>query len=197
MNGLDGIFILTIVLVTFWGFKVGLIGAAIWFIAAYISVVLGALVVGWTMPRLGLPENFASLAIAIGYVLASTAVFMVARFISLSIRSGINFTPFRWANDIGGAVLGFVFGGFAVVGFIAVAAVLTYVVPEGALDYGGVSYAESYSRIYLNSGPRFWLDQQLTGSIFVEVLANLRPVVVPFAPRELGIAVDVLFSRLD
>ena len=44
---------------------------------------------------------------------------------------------------------------------------------------------------------RFWLDQQLTGSLFIEVLANLRPVVVPFAPRELGIAVDVLFSRVD
>ena len=86
---------------------------------------------------------------------------------------------------------------FAVVGFIAVAAVLTYVVPEGALDYGGVSYAESYSRIHLNSGPRSWLDEQLTGSLFVEVLASLRPVIVPFAPRELGIAVDVLFSRVD
>ena len=106
MNGLDGIFILTILLLAFWGFKVGLIGAAIWFIAAYISVFLGALIVGWTMPRLGLPENFGSLAIAVGYVLASTAVFMVARFISLSIRSGINFTPLRWANDIGGAFLG-------------------------------------------------------------------------------------------
>ena len=59
MNGLDGIFILTIVLVTFWGFKVGLIGAAIWFIAAYLSVVLGAHIVCWTIPRLGLPGNFA------------------------------------------------------------------------------------------------------------------------------------------
>ena len=122
---------------------------------------------------------------------------MVARFISMSIRSGINVTPLRWVNDIGGALMGFILGVFAVVGFIALAATFTYVVPEGALDQGGVSYSESYSRIYLNSGPRFWLDQQLTGSLFVEVLANLRPVVVPFAPRELGIAVDVLFSRVD
>ena len=71
------------------------------------------------------------------------------------------------------------------------------VVPDGALDYGGASYSESFSRIYLSSGPRSWLDQQLTGSLFVEILANLRPVIVPFAPRELGIAVDVLFSRVD
>ena len=197
MNGLDGIFILAIVLAAIWGFKSGVIGAAIWLIAAYISVVLGALIVGWTMPRLGLPGNFASLATSVAYISASAAVFMVARAISMSLRSGIDFTPLRWANDLGGAILGLVFGVFAVVGFIAVAAVFTYVVPDGALDYGGASYSESFSRTYLASGPRYWLDQQLTGSGFVEILANLRPVIVPFAPRELGIAVDVLFSRVD
>ena len=197
MNGLDGIFILAIVLAAIWGFKIGVIGAAIWLIAAYISVVLGATVVGWTMPRLGFPGNLASLATSFAYILASAAVFMVARAISLSLRSGINFTPLRWANDLGGAVLGLVFGVFAVVGFIAVAAVVTYVVPEGALDYGGASYSESFSQIYLSSGPRSWLDQQLTGSLFLEIIANLRPVIVPFAPRELGIAVDVLFARVE
>ena len=112
MNGLDGIFILAIVLAAIWGFKIGVIGAAIWLIAAYISVVLGANVVGWTLPRLGLPENFASLATSFAYILASAVVFMVARAISLSLRSGINFTPLRWANDIGGAILGLVFGVF-------------------------------------------------------------------------------------
>ena len=197
MNGLDGIFILAIVLATIWGFKIGVIGAAIWLIAAYTSVVLGALIAGWTMPRLGLPENFASLATSVAYILASAAVFMVARAVSLSLRSGINFTPLRWANDIGGAFLGFVFGLLAVVGFIAIAAVITYVVPEGALNYGGASYSESFSQIYLSSGPRAWLDHQLTGSMFVEILADFRPVIVPFAPRELGIAVDVLFARVD
>ncbi|MYA60182.1 MAG: hypothetical protein F4X40_06445 [Chloroflexi bacterium] len=106
-------------------------------------------------------------------------------------------TPLRWVNDLGGALMGFILGVFAVVGFIAIAATLTYVVPEGALDYGGVSYSESFSQVYLAFGPRAWLDQQLTGSLFVEIVASLRPVIVPFAPRELGIAVDVLFSRVD
>ncbi len=188
---------LAIVLAAIWGFKIGVIGAAIWLIAAYISVVLGALIVGWTMPRLGLPGNFASLATSVAYISASAAVFMVARAISVSLRSGINFTPLRWVNDLGGAVLGLVFGVFAVVGFIAVAAVFTYVVPDGALDYGGASYSETFSRTYLSSGPRAWIDHQLTGSMFVEILVNLHPLIVPFAPRELGIAVDVLFSRVD
>ncbi len=197
MNGLDGIFILAIVLASIWGFKIGVIGAAIWLVAAYVSIVLGAHIVGWTIPRLGLPENVSSIATSFGYILVSAAVFMFARLVSLSIRSGINVTPLRWVNNVGGAVLGIVFGVFAIVGFIAVAAVFTYVVPDGALDYGGASYSESFSRTYLSSGPRYWLDQQLTGSAFVEILANLKPVIVPFAPRELGIAVDVLFSRVD
>ena len=58
MNGLDGIFILTILLLAFWGFKIGLIGAAIWFIAAYISVVLGALIVGLDDAEVGPPREF-------------------------------------------------------------------------------------------------------------------------------------------
>ena len=197
MNGLDGIFILAIVLASIWGFKIGVIGTAIWLVAAYVSIVLSAHIVGWTIPRLGLPENVSSIATSFGYILVSAAVFMLARLVSLSIRSGINVTPLRWVNNVGGAILGLVFGAFAVIGFIAVAAVFTYVVPDGALDYGGTSYSESFSRTYLSSGPRYWLDQQLTGSAFVEILANLRPVIVPFAPRELGIAVDVLFSRVD
>ena len=197
MNGLDGIFILTVLLAAFWGFRVGVIGAAIWLGAAYVSVVLSAHVVGWTIPMIGLPENFASIATSFGYILVSAAVFMVARLFSMSIRSGIKVTPLRWVNELGGAVLGFALGVFAVVGFVALAAVFTYVVPDGALDYGGANYAESYSQIYLSSGPRAWLDDQLTGSFFVEMVANLRPVIVPFAPRELGVAVDVLFSRVD
>ena len=197
MNGLDGIFFLTIVLLAFWGFKVGVVGAAIWLVAAYASIVLGAHIVGWTIPRLGLPENLTSLVTSFGYILVSAAIFMVARMFSLSIRSGINISPLRWVNDLGGALLGLVLGVFAVVGFIAFAATFTYVVPDGALERGGVSYADSFAQTYLASGPRAWLDRLLTGSLFVEMLANLRPVIVPFAPRELGIAVDVLFSRVD
>ena len=197
MNGLDGIFILTILLLAFWGFKIGVIGATIWLVAAFVSVILSAQIVGWTIPRFGLPENFASIASSLGYILVSAAVFTVARFVSISIRSGVNVTPMRWVNKLGGALMGFILGVFAVVGFIALAATFTYVVPEGALSYGGASYSESFSHMYLASGPRAWFDQQLTGSLFVEVLANLRPAVVPFAPRELGIAVDVLFSRVD
>ncbi len=197
MNGLDGIFILTILLLAFWGFQTGVIGAAIWLVAAYGSIVLGAQIVGWTIPRLGIPQNLGSIVTSFGYILVSAVVFTLARMISISIRSAINVSPLRWVNDIGGALLGALLGILAVAAIIAVAAIFTYVVPEGALEYGGASYSASYSQIYLNNGPRAWLDEQLTGSLIVEMMANLRGVIVPIAPRELGIAVEVLFSRVD
>ena len=86
MNGLDGIFILTILLLAFWGFQTGVIGAAIWLVAAYGSIVLGAQIVGWTIPRLGIPENLGSIVTSFGYILVSAAVFTLARMISMSIR---------------------------------------------------------------------------------------------------------------
>ena len=153
MNGLDGIFILTILLLAFWGFQTGVIGAAIWLVAAYGSIVLGAQIVGWTIPRLGIPQNLGSVVTSFGYILVSAAVFTLARMISMSIRSAINVSPLRWVNDIGGALLGALLGVLAVTAIIAVAAIFTYVVPEGALEYGGASYSASYSQIYLNKRP--------------------------------------------
>ena len=197
MNGLDAIFVATIVLLGFWGFRTGILGTAIWLIAAYVSIVFGAQIVGWTIPRLGLPENFGSIFTSFGYVLVSAAVFFLARMISMSLKSGINVTPLRWVNDLGGALLGIACGVVAVLAFIALAATVTYVIPIDALDIGGPYYSASFSEIYLDSGPRQWLDAQLTGSLIVELIGNISPVIVPFAPRELGLAVEVLFLRID
>ena len=80
---------------------------------------------------------------------------------------------------------------------IVAAAAFTYVVPEDALEYGGASYSVSYSQIYLYDAPRSWLDEQLTGSLVVEIISGLRGIIVPFAPNEVGVAVDVLFSRVN
>ena len=197
MNGLDGIFILTILLLAVWGYRTGILGAAIWLVAAYVSIVLGAHIVGWTMPRLGLPENVRAISTSFGYILVSAVVFTLARMVAISLRSAINVTPLRWVNDGGGALLGAALGVCAVAAIIAVAAISTYVVPQDALEVGGVSYSVGYSQTYLGGGARGWLDEQLSGSMIVGLLSNLRGVIVPFAPRELGLAVEVLFSRID
>ena len=137
MNGLDGIFILTILLLAFWGFQVGVLGTAIWLVAAYGAIVLGAQLVGRVVPLLGLPPNYTSIATTVGYIVVSTLVGILARSVSSSVRAVINVTPLKWINDIGGALLGGVVGLVLVTAVIAVAAAFTYVVPEGALEYGG------------------------------------------------------------
>ena len=197
MSGLDIIFTVTIALFAFWGFRAGVLGAGVWLVAAYVTIVLGAQVVGRIIPLFGIPENFASVATSFGYVLFSAVVFTVARWAYSSVRAVINITWLKWVNDVGGAVLGGILGIAVVVAVVVAAAILTYVVPEGALEYGGASYAASYSQIYIDSAPRSWLDHQLTHSLFVDLLSELRPVVTPFAPREVGLAVDVLFARIE
>ena len=71
MNGLDGIFILTILLLAFWGFQVGVLGSAIWLVAAYGAIVIGAQLVGRVVPLFGFPSNFTSIAVTLGYVMVS------------------------------------------------------------------------------------------------------------------------------
>ncbi len=197
MNGLDGIFILTILLLAFWGFQVGVLGTAIWLVAAYAAIVFGAQVVGRVVPLFGFPPNFTSIATTIGYIIISALVGIVARSVSSSVRAVINMTLLRWVNDIGGALLGALVGCILVTALIVAAAAFTYVVPKGALEFGGASYSASYSQIYLDDAPRSWLDEQLTGSLVVEIISGLRGVIVPFAPNEIGLAVDVLFSRVE
>ena len=197
MSGLDVIFTMTVALLAFWGYRAGALGAAVWVVAAYATIVLGAQIVGRIIPLLGINENFASIATSFGYVIFSAIVFTVARWAYSSVRSVINITWLKWVNDVGGGVIGAVLGVAVVGAMIVVAAVLTYVVPEGAVEYGGSSYAASYSQAYVDSAPRSWLDHQLTHSLYVDVLSNIRPALTPFAPREVGIAVDVLFGRIE
>ena len=197
MSGLDGIFILTIALLAYWGFKTGVIGTAIWLVAAYCTIALGSQIVSRIIPLLGLAENYVSIVTSFCYVLFSAAIFTIARWFSMSVRAFIKFTPLKWVNDIGGAVLGGVLGLFAVAAIIAAVAIFTYVIPEGAVDFGGASYSVSYSQIYLNDNPRSWLDEQLTNSLFVEAFSNLRGAIVPIAPREIGLAIEVLFARVE
>ena len=197
MNGLDGIFILTILLLAFWGFQVGVLGTAIWLVAAYGAIVLGAQLAGRVVPLLGFPANYTSIATTVGYIIVSALVGILARSVSSSVRAMINVTPLRWVNDFGGALLGGVVGIVLVTAVIVAAAAFTYVVPEDALEYGGASYSVSYSQIYLYDAPRSWLDEQLTGSLVVEIISGLRGIIVPFAPNEVGVAVDVLFSRVN
>ncbi len=197
MNILDIAFALTILVLAGWGYYIGVIGAVIWLVTAYLSVVIGSQIVVRTIPLIGLSEEYASLVISFGFILISALIFQLARIASRGLRSAINLTPARFLNDVGGTILGALLGTLAVVAIIAVAATFTYVVPEDAVDLGNSSYASAFSQYYLNTEPRAWLDHQLTNSRFVQTLSNIQTLLIPIAPREVGLALEVLFWRAD
>ena len=196
MSAIDLIFILTIALLTYWGFKTGAADTAIWLVAGYAIFVINGQVVGRTIPLLDLPENYLSIATFIGYIVFAATVFTLARWASKSMDVVLSVPPLGCLNRLGGALLGGLLGIFAVAALVTAAAILTYVIPEGALDFGGVSYASSFSQIYIDVAPRSWLDDQLTHSFFARGFSVLPALILPFAPREIGLAVEVMFDNL-
>ncbi len=196
MSYIDLLFIALVFGLAFWGYLTGVVGAAIWLVAAYISIMFGAQFVGRVVPYFGFPAIAVSLVAPVGYIIFSAGVFLLARMASTTLRLAINMTPLKWVNDIGGALVGALLGTSISLAAIALLAVFTYAIPLDALTIGGTSYAESFALLHLDSEPRRWLDEQLTASVTIDVLSNLRPLIVPFAPERIGVAVDVLFSRL-
>lgn len=196
MSAIDLIFILVIGLLTYWGFKTGAAAVAIWLIASHAIFVINGQIVGRTIPLLDIPESYLSIATFAGYVVFAVAVFTLARWASKSMDVVFSVPPLGCLNQLGGAALGALLGLFAVAALITAIAVLTYVIPDGALDFGGVAYASSFAQIYVDSAPRSWLDHQLTGSLFAETFSVLPVLIIPFAPREIGLAVEVMFDNL-
>ena len=195
MNLLDLIFLVSIGILTFWGLTTGLIGAAIWFVAVYVSILLGTQVVGRVVPSFGLPESWTAVVIPVVSLILSIAVFWFAAIVAATVKQAVSVTPLKWINRLGGALFGAAIGVALVIAFIALAAVFTYVVPEDATGAGSLGYATGFAQGYLFDQPRDWLDDQLSNSSIVSAAMALRPLLIPFAPNVIGIAVDVLEGR--
>ena len=179
----------------FWGYTNGMVGTGIWFVAVFLSVTIGAQTVGRIVPVLGFPAAWNSFIASIGYVLVSAATFLVARLVSSSLNNAIGFTPLKWVNTVGGAVFGFLVGAVIIAVIVAGFATFTYVVPDLGQGSGVIGRATAFSQGYLFDQPRRWIDSQLTSSFAVKGALSLRPLLVPFAPDNVGVAVDVLEKR--
>lgn len=195
-NTLDITLLIIFAALVWFGMRTGITGAAIWFAAVWLSITAGAQTVGRIAPHLGLPENLSSAATAIGYVLVSSAVFLIAKTVSLAVKQAIGITPLGWINTIGGIFFGATIGVAAILGIIAVAATVTYVIPDYATGSAATEIALGFAEGYLE-GPREWLDTQLTESTIVAIAMNARTLLVPFAPDETGIAIDILNSKIS
>lgn len=192
---LDFVFAVMLAFLIFWGYANGVLGAGIWFVAVFASVTVGAQTVGRVVPALGFPAAWSSFIASIGYVLVSAVTFFVAKLVASSANSAISVTPLKWVNIGGGATFGFALGVVAVATVVAGLATFTYVLPDLGQGPGVLGRATAFSQGYLFDQPRLWLDQQLTESIVVKGALSLRPLLIPFAPDNVGIAVDVLERR--
>ena len=192
---LDFVLAVTLAFLIFWGYSNGVVGASIWFVAVFASVTVGAQTVGRIVPALGFPANWESFIASIGYVLVSAATFFVARLVATSVNQATSLTPLKWVNVGGGALFGFALGAVAVAAVVAGLATFTYVIPDLDLGSGIIGRATAFSQGYLFDQPRLWLDQQLTESFAVKGALSLRPLLIPFAPENVGVAIDVLESR--
>ena len=192
---LDLVFAVLLAFLIFWGYSNGVLGSGIWFIAVFLSVTLGAQTVGRLIPALGFPPAWGSFIASVGYVIVSAVTFFVAKLIASTVNSAVSITPLKWINSGGGALFGLALGIVAVAATVAGLAVFTYVVPDLLQGAGILGRATAFSQGYLFDQPRMWLDDQLTQSIIVRGALSLRPLLVPFAPENVGVAVDILERR--
>lgn len=192
---LDFVLAVALAFLIFWGYSNGVVGASIWFVAVFASVTVGAQTVGRVVPALGFPAAWESAIASIGYVLVSAVTFFVAKLVATSVNQAVSLTPLKWINVGGGALFGFALGAVAVATVVAGLATFTYVIPDLDFGSGVLGRATAFSQGYLFDQPRLWLDQQLTESFAVRGALSLRPLLIPFAPENVGVAIDVLESR--
>ena len=192
---LDLVFAVLLAFLIFWGYSNGVLGSGIWFIAVFLSVTLGAQTVGRLIPALGFPPAWGSFIASVGYVIVSAVTFFVAKLVASTVNSAVSITPLKWVNSGGGALFGLALGIVAVAATVAGLAVFTYVVPDLLQGAGILGRATAFSQGYLFDQPRMWIDDQLTQSIIVRGALSLRPLLVPFAPDNVGVAVDILEQR--
>lgn len=197
MSFLDLLFLAILLFFLWWGYRSGFTGAVIWFVAVYVSILISAQITGRVLPNIGLPENVSSFVTPIGFAMVSATIFFLANILATGVKQGVSVTPLKWVNVVGGIVVGAALGLAVTLAVIVMAATFTYVVPDDVTSSDALGYALGVSQGYLFDQPRAWLDEQLTSSAIVEMVMIFKPLVVPFAPSDTGIAVDVLEYRIS
>ena len=197
MSFIDLLFIAILLFFLWWGYRSGFTGAVIWFVAVYISILISAQITGRILPNIGLPENVSAFVTPIGFAMVSAMTFFSANILATGVKQGVNVTALKWFNILGGIVVGAGLGVAVTLAVIVMAATFTYVVPDDAISSDALGYALGVSQGYLFDQPRAWMDQQLTSSAIVEMVMVFKPLVIPFAPGDTGIAVDVLDYRIS
>ena len=200
MNVFDWVLILVFALTALWGYKTGLIDAALNAITIYVGLFLSGLFAARVLSLFWDGVESESVATAIGYVIIFVTVFIASRIVSGIIKKALKITFTGWVDNLGGIVIGLVAGMLIAGGVMTVAARYTYIIPENTDDLTSAGIQDMIQQAaenYVEQGARDKLDGFLTESQLVPSLLGLRGVVIEFAPEDFGVALDILESRID
>ena len=200
MNVFDWVLILVFALTALWGYKTGLIDAALNAITIYVGLFLSGLFAARVLSLFWDGVESESVSTAVGYVIIFVTVFIASRIVSGIIKKALKITFTGWVDNLGGIVIGLVAGMLIAGGVMTVAARYTYIIPENTDDLtsaGIQDMVQQAAENYVEQGARDKLDGFLTESQLVPSLLGLRGVVIEFAPEDFGVALDILESRID
>ena len=200
MNVFDWVLILVFALTALWGYKTGLIDAALNAITIYVGLFLSGLFAARVLSLFWDGVESESVSTAIGYVIIFVTVFIASRIVSGIIKKALKITLTGWVDNLGGIVIGLVAGMLIAGGVMTVAARYTYIIPENTDDLTSAGIQDMIQQAaenYVEQGARDKLDGFLTESQLVSSLLGLRGVVIEFAPEDFGVALDILESRID
>ncbi len=200
MNVFDWVLIAVFALTALWGYKTGLIDAALNAIMIYVSLFLSGLFAARVLSLFWDGVESESVSTAIGYVIIFAAVFIASRIVSGIVKKALKITFMGWVDSLGGIVIGLVAGVLIAGGVMTVAARYTYIIPENTDDLTATGIQEMIQQAaenYVEEGVRDKLDGFLTESQLIPSLLSLRGVVIEFAPEDFGVALDILESRID
>ena len=200
MNVFDWVLILVFALTALWGYKTGLIDAALNAITIYVGLFLSGLFAARVLSLFWDGVESESVSTAIGYVIIFVTVFIASRIVSGIIKKALKIPFTGWVDNLGGIVIGLVAGMLIAGGVMTVAARYTYIIPENTDDLTSAGIQDMIQQAaenYVEQGARDKLDGFLTESQLVPSLLGLRGVVIEFAPEDFGVALDILESRID
>ena len=200
MNVFDWVLILVFALTALWGYKTGLIDAALNAITIYVGLFLSGLFAARVLSLFWDGVESESVSTAIGYVIIFVTVFIASRIVSGIIKKALKITFTGWVDNLGGIVIGLVAGMLIAGGVMTVAARYTYIIPENTDDLPSAGIQDMIQQAaenYVEQGARDKLDGCLRESELVPSLLGLRGVVIEFAPEDFGVALDILESRID
>ena len=210
MNVLDWVLIAAFAITAIWGYKTGLVMAAINAISIYIALFLSGLFAGRVLSMIWDGVESEALSTAIGYVIIFAAVFIAGRIAGSIIKKALKVTFMGWIDSLGGIVIGLVAGVLISCGVMTVLARYSFVEDEAVVESGigledvmtdgiaglkdeitgrTIAYAKDLGR----ENGRTWLVE----SQVVPSLLNLRSFVIDFAPEEFGVALDRLEQAID